>query len=48
VSVADARVTHDLFLNGAVTVIQPARGYRAGMDAVMLASSLSASPERTD
>lgn len=35
-------VTHDRFLNGAVTVVQPARGYRAGMDAVLLAASLSA------
>lgn len=35
-------ITHDRFLDGAVTVIQPARGYRAGMDAVLLAASLSA------
>lgn len=35
-------VTYDRFLGGAVTVVQPARGYRAGMDAVMLAASLSA------
>ena len=34
--------TQDHFLGGAVTVIQPARGYRAGMDAVLLAASLSA------
>jgi tRNA1(Val) A37 N6-methylase TrmN6 len=32
--------TQDHFLDGAVTVIQPARGYRAGMDAVLLAASL--------
>lgn len=37
-----ADVTHDRFLNGAVTVVQPARGYRAGMDAVLLAASLAA------
>ena len=43
-SLADAGVTHDRFLDGAVTVIQPARGYRAGMDAVLLAASLSAKP----
>ena len=36
-----ANVTRDGFLNGAVTVIQHARGYRAGMDAVLLAASLS-------
>jgi len=35
-------VTHDGFLGGAVTVVQPARGYRAGMDAVLLAASLAA------
>jgi tRNA1Val (adenine37-N6)-methyltransferase len=35
-------VTHDRFLGGAVTVIQPAKGYRAGLDAVLLAASLSA------
>ncbi len=42
-AISDA-VTHDRFLNGAVTVIQPAKGYRAGMDAVLLAASLSAKP----
>lgn len=35
-------VTYDRFLGGAVTVVQPAKGYRAGMDAVLLAASLSA------
>jgi len=35
-------VTRDGFLNGAVTVLQPARGYRAGLDAVLLAASLEA------
>jgi tRNA1Val (adenine37-N6)-methyltransferase len=35
-------VTQDRFLSGAVTVIQPAKGYRAGMDAVLLAASLEA------
>lgn len=34
--------THDRFLNGAVTVVQPAHGYRAGLDAVLLAASLDA------
>ena len=37
------QTTHDKFLGGAVTVVQPAQGYRAGMDAVLLAASLSAS-----
>ena len=38
----DSLITYDRFLGGAVTVVQPARGYRAGMDAVLLAASLSA------
>jgi tRNA1(Val) A37 N6-methylase TrmN6 len=45
-AISDA-VTHDRFLNGAVTVIQPAKGYRAGMDAVLLAASLNAKPGET-
>lgn len=40
-------ITHDLFLDGAVTVVQPVNGYRGGMDAVLLAASLSASPGET-
>jgi tRNA1(Val) A37 N6-methylase TrmN6 len=45
-AISDA-VTHDRFLDGAVTVIQPAKGYRAGMDAVLLAASLGAKPGET-
>jgi tRNA1(Val) A37 N6-methylase TrmN6 len=41
--VSESGITHDLFLDGAVTVVQPLNGYRAGMDAVLLAASLSAS-----
>jgi tRNA1(Val) A37 N6-methylase TrmN6 len=40
--VSAAEFTHDRFLNGAVTVVQPAHGYRAGLDAVLLAASLEA------
>ena len=40
-SEAPPAVTRDGFLNGAVTVLQPANGYRAGTDAVLLAASLS-------
>jgi tRNA1Val (adenine37-N6)-methyltransferase len=36
-----AAITRDRFLDGAVNVLQPATGYRAGMDAVLLAASLS-------
>jgi tRNA1(Val) A37 N6-methylase TrmN6 len=35
-------ITRDGFLSGAVTVLQPARGYRAGLDAVLLASAIDA------
>ena len=34
-------ITHDRFLDGAVSVVQPVEGYRAGMDAVLLAASLA-------
>ena len=39
---ATADVTRDAFLNGLVTVLQPASGYRAGLDAVLLASAIDA------
>jgi tRNA1(Val) A37 N6-methylase TrmN6 len=44
---AGADITRDKFLDGAVTVVQPATGYRAGMDAVMLAASLEGRPGET-
>lgn len=31
-------LSHDLFLNGALTVLQPKTGYRAGVDPVLLAA----------
>ena len=37
-------VTTDLFLGGKVTAKQPAKGYRAGVDAVLLAASVPAKP----
>lgn len=37
-------VTRDAFLAGKVAVLQPAKGYRAGLDAVLLAASLDAKP----
>ncbi|MEE2567480.1 tRNA1(Val) (adenine(37)-N6)-methyltransferase [Hyphobacterium marinum] len=36
--------TCDLFLDGQVSVSQPADGFRAGIDAVLLAAALSAKP----
>lgn len=37
-------VTEDQLLNGRVTLRQPARGYRAGMDAALLAAACDARP----
>lgn len=37
--------TEDTFLNGKVTVFQPAKGFRAGMDSVLLAAALDADME---
>lgn len=38
----DPNITTDGFLGGKVRVVQPATGYRAGLDAVLLAASLQA------
>jgi tRNA1(Val) A37 N6-methylase TrmN6 len=38
----DDRTTIDAFLGGAIEVQQPARGYRAGLDAVLLAACVEA------
>ena len=32
-------VTHDAFLGGRLTIAQPARGFRAGLDSVLLGAS---------
>lgn len=37
-------VTQDSFLGGRLTVLQPVRGYRAGIDAVLLAAAVPARP----
>jgi tRNA1(Val) A37 N6-methylase TrmN6 len=39
-----ADVTEDAFLGGRLTIQQPKSGYRAGLDAVLLAASLRAGP----
>ena len=39
--------TNDLFLGGKVTALQPAKGYRAGIDAVLLAASVPAKAGET-
>lgn len=39
-----AELTRDAFLGGRVQVWQPARGYRAGVDAVLLAAACEARP----
>ncbi|MCF2871222.1 methyltransferase [Octadecabacter sp. G9-8] len=36
--------THDAFLGGQLTLEQPAKGYRAGVDPVLLAASVQADP----
>ncbi|WP_135504141.1 tRNA1(Val) (adenine(37)-N6)-methyltransferase [Roseovarius aestuariivivens] len=41
---ADADVTRDAFLGGALQIAQPKAGYRAGIDPVLLAASLPARP----
>jgi FkbM family methyltransferase len=38
---ADAPPTDDAFLGGALNILQPPAGYRAGLDAVMLAAAVS-------
>jgi tRNA1(Val) A37 N6-methylase TrmN6 len=38
---ADRSVTDDAFLGGALRILQPKDGYRAGVDAVLLAASAS-------
>ncbi|MEM6888394.1 MAG: methyltransferase [Pseudomonadota bacterium] len=37
-------LTEDLFLGGKVNILQPVKGYRAGVDPVMLAASVPATP----
>lgn len=37
-------ITHDRFLGGRLTLAQPRRGYRAGVDPVLLAASVPAKP----
>ncbi len=39
----DLRVTRDAFLGGRLNILQPARGFRSGLDAVLLASAVPAS-----
>jgi tRNA1(Val) A37 N6-methylase TrmN6 len=41
-----AELTDDAFLNGRVKVWQPAQGFRAGLDSVMLAAAVPASPKQ--
>jgi len=41
---SEAGLTRDAFLGGRVTLLQPAQGYRAGIDAVLLAAACPARP----
>ena len=41
-SVASAHLTDDAFLGGALSILQPAKGYRAGLDAVLVSAAARA------
>lgn len=41
-----APITEDDFLGGSLSIRQPARGFRAGLDAVLLAASIPAAADR--
>lgn len=41
-------LTDDAFLGGALQLLQPRSGYRAGVDAVLLASAVRVTPDRVD
>ncbi len=43
---ADVKTTDDAFLGGLINILQPQAGYRAGLDAVLLASAIDAPPNR--
>lgn len=43
-SISDSETTRDAFLGGRLTIEQPRRGYRAGVDPVLLAASVPARP----
>ena len=40
----EGQLTDDAFLGGALSILQPRSGYRAGLDAVMLAAAVPAGP----
>src|SRR5262245_58200088 len=42
----DDNVSDDAFLGGALNILQPRNGYRAGLDAVMLAAAVPADQSR--
>lgn len=46
IDAADFPTTRDTFLGGRVELLQPARGYRAGIDAVLLAASVPVSSDQ--
>src|SRR5262245_1281001 len=39
---SEAALTDDAFLGGALQVLQPAKGFRSGLDAVLLAAAIAA------
>ena len=42
ISTSDTELTYDAFLGGKLHLWQPRRGYRAGVDPVLLAASVEA------
>ena len=43
-SLENAALTDDAFLGGELQILQPESGYRAGLDAVMLAAAVAGQP----
>jgi tRNA1(Val) A37 N6-methylase TrmN6 len=43
---SEMAVTSDVFLGGKLEILQPAKGYRAGLDAVLLAAAAGIAPDR--
>ena len=42
----DISVTDDMFLGETLSVLQPSKGYRAGIDAVLLAATVNAAVDQ--
>ena len=47
-STGDAELTDDAFLGGQLQLLQPRTGYRAGVDAVLLAAAVPCAPGQVE